>query len=47
MDLAMFLLRVVVGALFAGHGAQKLFGWFGGHGPAGTTAPASSSSHSG
>jgi putative oxidoreductase len=27
------LLRVVVGALFVGHGTQKLFGWFGGHGP--------------
>ncbi len=25
-----------VGGLLAGHGAQKLFGWFGGHGPAGT-----------
>ena len=29
---AMLILRVVVGALLAGHGAQKLFGWFGGHG---------------
>ncbi len=27
------MLRVVVGGLFAGHGAQKLFGSFGGHGP--------------
>src|SRR5919202_992738 len=38
MDLAMLLLRVVVGALFVGHGTQKLFGWFGGpglEGPAG------------
>jgi putative oxidoreductase len=26
------LLRLLVGLLFAGHGAQKLFGWFGGHG---------------
>ena len=28
----MLLLRVVVGALFVGHGTQKLFGWFGGPG---------------
>ncbi len=32
MNLAMLVLRVVVGALFAGHGAQKLLGWFGGPG---------------
>jgi putative oxidoreductase len=30
------LLRVVVGLAFVGHGTQKLFGWFGGYGPAGT-----------
>ena len=36
MDLALFALRVVVGLLFAAHGAQKLFGMFGGHGLAGT-----------
>jgi putative oxidoreductase len=34
--LAPLLLRVPVGAIFAAHGAQKLFGWFGGHGLAGT-----------
>jgi putative oxidoreductase len=28
--------RLVLGLLIAGHGAQKLFGWFGGHGLAGT-----------
>ncbi|MBB6731415.1 DoxX family protein [Cohnella zeiphila] len=28
--------RLVVGLLFAGHGVQKLFGWFGGYGPKGT-----------
>jgi putative oxidoreductase len=36
MNLALFVLRVVVGGLFAAHGAQKLFGSFGGHGLAGT-----------
>jgi putative oxidoreductase len=29
-------LRAVVGLALAAHGAQKLFGWFGGHGPRGT-----------
>src|ERR1700749_62459 len=32
MKLGLTFLRVVVGALFFGHGTQKLFGWFGGHG---------------
>ncbi len=27
------ILRVAAGLLFMPHGAQKLFGWFGGHGP--------------
>src|SRR3954454_581022 len=36
MDLALLILRLVVGGLFVGHGAQKLFGSFGGHGLAGT-----------
>ena len=36
MDLALLVLRIVVGGLFVGHGAQKLFGAFGGHGLAGT-----------
>jgi putative oxidoreductase len=31
-----FLARVTIGLLFAGHGVQKLFGWFGGGGPGGT-----------
>jgi putative oxidoreductase len=36
MHVGLLVLRVVVGLLFAGHGAQKLFGWFGGHGLAAT-----------
>ena len=34
--IALLLLRVVTGGLLIGHGAQKLFGAFGGKGPAGT-----------
>ena len=36
MRLGKTILRLLLGGLFAGHGAQKLFGWFGGHGPEGT-----------
>ena len=36
MKLGLTLLRMIVGALFFGHGTQKLFGWFGGHGIEGT-----------
>lgn len=36
MDTGLLLLRIVVGLLLVGHGAQKLFGWFGGGGLAGT-----------
>jgi putative oxidoreductase len=36
MDIALLALHVVIGALFAGHGAQKLFGAFGGYGVSGT-----------
>lgn len=32
-DVGVLLLRVPVGVLLMGHGAQKLFGWFGGGGP--------------
>ncbi len=31
--------RIVAGLMFAQHGAQKLFGWLGGMGPDGGTAP--------
>lgn len=36
MDLGLLLLRLVIGGLLVGHGAQKLFGAFGGHGLEGT-----------
>jgi putative oxidoreductase len=36
MKVGLTLLRAVVGVLFFGHGTQKLFGWFGGHGLEGT-----------
>jgi putative oxidoreductase len=36
MSYGIFLLRVVLGSIMAAHGAQKLFGWFGGGGPRGT-----------
>jgi len=36
MDGGLLLMRVVLGAIMAAHGAQKLFGWFGGFGIAGT-----------
>ena len=37
ISFGLLVVRVVVGLLLAGHGAQKLFGWFGGHGLTGTT----------
>jgi putative oxidoreductase len=36
MDAGLLLARMVLGLLLAAHGAQKLFGWFGGYGIAGT-----------
>jgi putative oxidoreductase len=36
MQIGRLFLRGVVGPLFVGHGTQKLFGWFGGHGLDGT-----------
>ena len=38
MDTGLLVLRIVVGLLLVGHGTQKLFGWFGGHGLTGTAA---------
>src|SRR4051812_49476798 len=36
MNTGRLLLRLTIGGTFFVHGTQKLFGWFGGHGPDGT-----------
>ncbi|MFF2554183.1 DoxX family protein [Nocardia sp. NPDC058058] len=38
MDAGLLFLRVALAVLIAGHGCQKLFGWFSGSGPRGTGA---------
>ena len=38
MDAGLAVGRFVLGPLMAAHGAQKLFGWFGGHGLAGVSS---------
>jgi len=38
MNTGLLLIRLVVGPLMAAHGTQKLFGWLGGYGLAGTAA---------
>lgn len=39
MSYGILFLRFVLGLTVATHGAQKLFGSFGGHGPRGTRPP--------
>jgi putative oxidoreductase len=36
VHVGLLILRLVLGSVFIGHGTQKLFGWFGGHGLKGT-----------
>jgi putative oxidoreductase len=38
MSVGLLILRLAVGLTIAAHGAQKLFGWFGGHGLKGTSS---------
>ena len=38
LSIGLLLIRLVFGLTFAAHGLQKLFGWFGGHGLAGTAS---------
>lgn len=38
MDVGLVVARLVLGSLMAAHGAQKLFGWFGGYGLSGVSS---------
>jgi len=44
MRIGRVVVRLIIGGLFIGHGTQKLFGWFGGPGLAGTEQMMSASS---
>ena len=37
-SVSILIIRVVLGAIFFAHGAQKVLGWYGGHGLKGTAA---------
>jgi len=36
VNIGLLIIRLVIGVTMAGHGSQKLFGWFGGRGLKGT-----------
>lgn len=36
MNIGLLIIRLIIGITIMGHGTQKLFGWFGGHGLKGT-----------
>ena len=36
IHIVLLIIGAVMGVIFMGHGAQKLFGWFGGYGIKGT-----------
>jgi putative oxidoreductase len=44
-DTATFFMRIALGVVFFPHGAQKMLGWFGGHGPGATVQAFSQGMH--